>query len=290
MRCQAILYMAMFRYKKDTAIKYSRTLNEHFKVENKNLLYFERAKVGSNTRLNLTKQLSNLGLRVLTVQLERCHLLERCLSECFLLREVQHGLCTKSAPKSCPPFVKKFSWVVPRLNLDFKSMELLWRYILNAYSVTYRLPMTNNRLIGGHYVKWYSREHCYKPTWRTTGNNWQWHHYLWVMACVAPVRASEWTGGGTLFQVQKSILWSCALCVELHIAGCCVTFLVLLLESSEYRHITSSTTGWKTPIVIWEAYDVIKKAYLIGYTSSISIFVPSPPLNPVLCLLLLRCI
>ncbi|XP_054845551.1 AF4/FMR2 family member 1 isoform X2 [Eublepharis macularius] len=31
MRCQAILYMAMFRYKKDTAIKYSRTLNEHFK-------------------------------------------------------------------------------------------------------------------------------------------------------------------------------------------------------------------------------------------------------------------
>lgn len=33
MRCQAILYMAMFRYKKDTAIKYSRTLNEHFKVQ-----------------------------------------------------------------------------------------------------------------------------------------------------------------------------------------------------------------------------------------------------------------
>nr|XP_056711712.1 AF4/FMR2 family member 1 [Euleptes europaea] len=31
MRCQAILYMAMFRYKKDTAIKYSRTLNEHFR-------------------------------------------------------------------------------------------------------------------------------------------------------------------------------------------------------------------------------------------------------------------
>ncbi|XP_077789937.1 AF4/FMR2 family member 1 isoform X2 [Podarcis muralis] len=31
MRCQAILYMAMFRYKKDTAIKYSRTLIEHFK-------------------------------------------------------------------------------------------------------------------------------------------------------------------------------------------------------------------------------------------------------------------
>uniref|UniRef100_A0A6I8QEJ9 AF4/FMR2 family member 1 n=1 Tax=Xenopus tropicalis TaxID=8364 RepID=A0A6I8QEJ9_XENTR len=31
MRCQSILYMAMFRYKKDTAIKYSRTLGEHFK-------------------------------------------------------------------------------------------------------------------------------------------------------------------------------------------------------------------------------------------------------------------
>ncbi|XP_043827526.1 AF4/FMR2 family member 1 isoform X2 [Dromiciops gliroides] len=31
MRCQSILYMAMFRCKKDTAIKYSRTLNEHFK-------------------------------------------------------------------------------------------------------------------------------------------------------------------------------------------------------------------------------------------------------------------
>uniref|UniRef100_A0A8C3S7Q6 AF4/FMR2 C-terminal homology domain-containing protein n=1 Tax=Chelydra serpentina TaxID=8475 RepID=A0A8C3S7Q6_CHESE len=31
MRCQSILHMAMFRYKKDTAIKYSRTLNEHFK-------------------------------------------------------------------------------------------------------------------------------------------------------------------------------------------------------------------------------------------------------------------
>nr|XP_008109400.2 PREDICTED: LOW QUALITY PROTEIN: AF4/FMR2 family member 1 [Anolis carolinensis] len=35
MRCQAILYMAMFRYKKDTAIKYSRTLNEHFKSSSK---------------------------------------------------------------------------------------------------------------------------------------------------------------------------------------------------------------------------------------------------------------
>nr|XP_006115397.1 AF4/FMR2 family member 1 isoform X2 [Pelodiscus sinensis] len=31
MRCQSILHMAMFRYKKDTAVKYSRTLNEHFK-------------------------------------------------------------------------------------------------------------------------------------------------------------------------------------------------------------------------------------------------------------------
>ncbi|XP_068258921.1 AF4/FMR2 family member 1 isoform X2 [Nyctibius grandis] len=31
MRCQSILHMAMFRYKKDTAMKYSRTLNEHFK-------------------------------------------------------------------------------------------------------------------------------------------------------------------------------------------------------------------------------------------------------------------
>uniref|UniRef100_A0A670K1Y0 AF4/FMR2 C-terminal homology domain-containing protein n=1 Tax=Podarcis muralis TaxID=64176 RepID=A0A670K1Y0_PODMU len=38
MRCQAILYMAMFRYKKDTAIKYSRTLIEHFKVENENVV------------------------------------------------------------------------------------------------------------------------------------------------------------------------------------------------------------------------------------------------------------
>ncbi|KAM4707549.1 LOW QUALITY PROTEIN: AF4/FMR2 family member 1 [Discoglossus pictus] len=31
MRCQSVLNMAMFRYKKDTAIKYSRTLGEHFK-------------------------------------------------------------------------------------------------------------------------------------------------------------------------------------------------------------------------------------------------------------------
>ncbi|XP_025924239.1 AF4/FMR2 family member 1 isoform X2 [Apteryx rowi] len=31
MRCQSILHMAMFRYKKDTAIKYSRILNDHFK-------------------------------------------------------------------------------------------------------------------------------------------------------------------------------------------------------------------------------------------------------------------
>ncbi|PKU41711.1 af4 fmr2 family member 1 isoform x1 [Limosa lapponica baueri] len=31
MRCQSILHMAMFRYKKDTAIKYSRMLNDHFK-------------------------------------------------------------------------------------------------------------------------------------------------------------------------------------------------------------------------------------------------------------------
>uniref|UniRef100_A0A8D0GA08 ALF transcription elongation factor 1 n=1 Tax=Sphenodon punctatus TaxID=8508 RepID=A0A8D0GA08_SPHPU len=31
MRCQAILYMAMFRYKKDTALKYFWSLNEHFK-------------------------------------------------------------------------------------------------------------------------------------------------------------------------------------------------------------------------------------------------------------------
>ena len=30
MRCQSILNMAMFRCKKDMAIKYSRTLNEHF--------------------------------------------------------------------------------------------------------------------------------------------------------------------------------------------------------------------------------------------------------------------
>uniref|UniRef100_A0A8D0L0J6 AF4/FMR2 C-terminal homology domain-containing protein n=1 Tax=Strix occidentalis caurina TaxID=311401 RepID=A0A8D0L0J6_STROC len=32
MRCQSLLHMAMFRYKKDTALKYSRILNEHFKV------------------------------------------------------------------------------------------------------------------------------------------------------------------------------------------------------------------------------------------------------------------
>ncbi|XP_056424710.1 AF4/FMR2 family member 1 isoform X2 [Hyla sarda] len=31
MRCQSVLYMAMFRYKKDTALKYSRSLGEHFK-------------------------------------------------------------------------------------------------------------------------------------------------------------------------------------------------------------------------------------------------------------------
>ncbi|XP_071609715.1 AF4/FMR2 family member 1 isoform X8 [Heliangelus exortis] len=31
MRCQALLHVAMFRYKKDTAIKYSRLLNDHFK-------------------------------------------------------------------------------------------------------------------------------------------------------------------------------------------------------------------------------------------------------------------
>ncbi|XP_068089579.1 AF4/FMR2 family member 1 isoform X2 [Hyperolius riggenbachi] len=31
MRCQSVLYMAMFRYKKDTALKYSRTLGDHFK-------------------------------------------------------------------------------------------------------------------------------------------------------------------------------------------------------------------------------------------------------------------
>ncbi|KAM8939358.1 LOW QUALITY PROTEIN: AF4/FMR2 family member 1 [Pelodytes ibericus] len=31
MRAQSVLYMAMFRYKKDTAVKYSRTLGEHFK-------------------------------------------------------------------------------------------------------------------------------------------------------------------------------------------------------------------------------------------------------------------
>uniref|UniRef100_A0A8B9VJM9 AF4/FMR2 family member 1 n=1 Tax=Anas zonorhyncha TaxID=75864 RepID=A0A8B9VJM9_9AVES len=31
MRCQSLLHMAMFRYKKDTAIKYSRILNDHFK-------------------------------------------------------------------------------------------------------------------------------------------------------------------------------------------------------------------------------------------------------------------
>ncbi|XP_038647656.1 AF4/FMR2 family member 1-like isoform X2 [Scyliorhinus canicula] len=30
-RCQSLLFMAMFRFKKDTALKYSRTLNEHFK-------------------------------------------------------------------------------------------------------------------------------------------------------------------------------------------------------------------------------------------------------------------
>ncbi|XP_070470459.1 AF4/FMR2 family member 1 isoform X1 [Equus przewalskii] len=35
MRCQSILNMAMFRCKKDTAIKYSRTLNEHFKISSK---------------------------------------------------------------------------------------------------------------------------------------------------------------------------------------------------------------------------------------------------------------
>lgn len=32
MRCQSLLHMAMFRYKRDTAIKYSRILNDHFKV------------------------------------------------------------------------------------------------------------------------------------------------------------------------------------------------------------------------------------------------------------------
>ncbi|XP_053920753.1 AF4/FMR2 family member 1 isoform X2 [Cuculus canorus] len=31
MRCQSILHMVMFRYKKDTAMKYSRILNDHFK-------------------------------------------------------------------------------------------------------------------------------------------------------------------------------------------------------------------------------------------------------------------
>ncbi|CAM9127412.1 unnamed protein product, partial [Bubo scandiacus] len=31
MRCQSLLHMAMFRYKKDTALKYSRILNDHFK-------------------------------------------------------------------------------------------------------------------------------------------------------------------------------------------------------------------------------------------------------------------
>ncbi|NXX75454.1 AFF1 protein, partial [Urocolius indicus] len=31
MRCQSLLYMTTFRYKKDTAIKYSRILNDHFK-------------------------------------------------------------------------------------------------------------------------------------------------------------------------------------------------------------------------------------------------------------------
>ncbi|NWS60560.1 AFF1 protein, partial [Chunga burmeisteri] len=35
MRCQSILHMAMFRYKKDTAIKYSRILNDHFKSSSK---------------------------------------------------------------------------------------------------------------------------------------------------------------------------------------------------------------------------------------------------------------
>ncbi|KAK2495271.1 hypothetical protein MC885_004385 [Smutsia gigantea] len=35
MRCQSILNMAMFRCKKDKAIKYSRTLSEHFKVSSK---------------------------------------------------------------------------------------------------------------------------------------------------------------------------------------------------------------------------------------------------------------
>lgn len=32
MRCQSILHMAMFGYKKDTAMRYSRLLNDHFKV------------------------------------------------------------------------------------------------------------------------------------------------------------------------------------------------------------------------------------------------------------------
>ncbi|XP_064141652.1 AF4/FMR2 family member 1 isoform X3 [Loxodonta africana] len=35
MRCQSILNMAMFRCKKDTAMKYSRTLSEHFKISSK---------------------------------------------------------------------------------------------------------------------------------------------------------------------------------------------------------------------------------------------------------------
>ncbi|XP_058151832.1 AF4/FMR2 family member 1 isoform X2 [Dasypus novemcinctus] len=35
LRCQSILNMALFRCKKDTAIKYSRTLNEHFKISSK---------------------------------------------------------------------------------------------------------------------------------------------------------------------------------------------------------------------------------------------------------------
>ncbi|XP_017496632.3 AF4/FMR2 family member 1 isoform X2 [Manis javanica] len=35
MRCQSILNMAMFRCKKDKAIKYSRTLSEHFKISSK---------------------------------------------------------------------------------------------------------------------------------------------------------------------------------------------------------------------------------------------------------------
>ncbi|XP_068949648.1 AF4/FMR2 family member 1 isoform X3 [Petaurus breviceps papuanus] len=55
MRCQSILYMAMFRCKKDTAIKYSRTLNEHFKSSSRMV---QAASSGASRNTNTPSPLS----------------------------------------------------------------------------------------------------------------------------------------------------------------------------------------------------------------------------------------